>query len=155
MVLMFTIVCFLSFFMSATPLAVVLAFMVMILSSAFLSYLHMTELLVYLLFLVYIGGLLVLITYMVIMSSNWVMEWSVINKKMLVLNGVFSMIIVMFMHINNCISFNYSEVLKYQPYTPMDLSSIIFLGLLLLYVFTNICNLLFIGGRTFTVGKIT
>nr|ALB78228.1 NADH dehydrogenase subunit 6 [Camaena poyuensis] len=150
--LMLTVVCFFSFFMSATPLAMVLAFMVMIMSSAFLSFMFMTELLVYLLFLVYMGGLLVLVTYMIIMSSNWVMEWSVTNKKMLVLGGVFMMVVVL---MYNWISFNHSEVFKCQQYTPMDLSCIILLGLLLLYVFTNICNLLFKGGRTFTVGKNT
>nr|QCG71478.1 NADH dehydrogenase subunit 6 [Camaenella platyodon] len=136
---------------SNNALTAAMSFLFMIFWSIMCLFFYVDSFIPYLLFLVYIGGLLVLMVYMVALSSNHLIVplskfmWFCITCFLFLLSVLFYFLCkddLMFLkNITQNLSLLYSCV------------SVVVL--FLLYVFLNICSILRIGGQTFNIGNTT
>nr|AFK27951.1 NADH dehydrogenase subunit 6 [Cornu aspersum] len=151
--LFLTIFIFLLATMLTSSLMLIVTFFVFTGCTSIGSYLMFNDFLPYMLYLVYVGGLLVLLIYMMIISTNT--HFHSTPYLWIVFLSFISMLMTVFLLTN----------FEYQPTLVQDsgfvstsmwyfhFSALVVLVALLLYVFMFICESLRLGGRSLNVGN--
>nr|YP_009158069.1 NADH dehydrogenase subunit 6 [Dolicheulota formosensis]AKJ85736.1 NADH dehydrogenase subunit 6 [Dolicheulota formosensis] len=134
---------------SSSPANSLLFFMGVVISSMCLFYFMLSDMLCYLIFLVYIGGLLVLLIYMVMISSNMVSP----SSKSFLYTGLFSLSLMVLSLITDENKSTSNPISSFD--LPFDSSLVVVMGLLLFYLFLYLCSVVSVGGRSMNIGNIS
>nr|YP_009059486.1 NADH dehydrogenase subunit 6 [Mastigeulota kiangsinensis]AIN75489.1 NADH dehydrogenase subunit 6 [Mastigeulota kiangsinensis] len=130
----------------STPSGLMLVFLGLVVSSVYGLFLYVGDIFSYLLFMVYVGGLLVLLIYLIMLSSNYFTSYSGVAQMLL-----FGLMMIMgYAWMSSYIPLNISTMNK-----SMEFSGLIVLGGLLTFVFIYICNIVGVGGSSINIGKVS
>lgn len=125
--------------------------MMLIVSSTYYYILFVGDYLTYILFLVYLGGLLVLLIYIIMVAGNF-RGLLAEAPNLFFARGVIGFG-VSFLCVRNPTR-EYKTVLSNSTFI-INLSCVVLLVIFLLYVFLNICFLVLIGGRRLNLNAKT
>lgn len=134
-----------------SPLIILCVFSFFALICSVRSYVYFTDFFPYLLYLVYVGGLLVLIIYMVAISTNFPSAGSMLSftEGLAVTCLIVRLLTSTYLHSYACVR---SKAIYSGASCFFSGMWLVLLVLLLLYVFLSVCFILRLGGRTFNVG---
>nr|YP_010704684.1 NADH dehydrogenase subunit 6 [Monacha cartusiana]URP31095.1 NADH dehydrogenase subunit 6 [Monacha cartusiana] len=149
--IIFYSVFFLMTIMVSSPLSMVSLFLFSTIISSYFLYVNFNEFFVFLLFLVYVGGMLVMLIYSTMISGNYILD---VSKSALVKVSIF------LSTLSASISYFWSFDLVFSSKSFLEnasalynYSSLAMAGFFLFFVFLQVCNLIFLGGRSVGIGN--
>nr|UMI33324.1 NADH dehydrogenase subunit 6 [Candidula unifasciata unifasciata] len=147
------LVCSMAYYMLYTtaPVLLGMTFMLVVCMSTYFLFVFMDALMAYMLFLVYVGGLLVLITYMIMVSTNFFPSGSRVSSILM----LFMVMLISSTYMMLFCTWGEMKYLEGAEMLYFSTSSLIILGVMLLYVFLGVCTSIIVGGRTLTFGMQT
>nr|QBL02348.1 NADH dehydrogenase subunit 6 [Helix pomatia] len=136
----------------SSPLALTLLFFFVVVFNTFNMFLLSSDFFPYMLYLVYVGGLLVLMVYMVIISTNY--RFASMSYSRFSMMSILSLFLMMFLYLNTHFTILlFSKNLLSVGSFELHNSALVILVLFLLYTFMYICESVRLGGRALSVGK--
>lgn len=130
-----------------SPIILIITFLYLVVYGAHSLFLYVGDMFSYLLFIVYVGGLLVLLIYLIILSRNY----TVISYNLLyVLFIIMGLLITVRWFGDDFLIIRGNSIIK-----SIEFSGLLVLGGLLTFVFLYVCSIISLGGISVNVGKIS
>nr|YP_009328198.1 NADH dehydrogenase subunit 6 [Praticolella mexicana]APD28039.1 NADH dehydrogenase subunit 6 [Praticolella mexicana] len=132
------------------PQEVLVMLLLTIIGTTYWYWLTHSLYLAYWLFMVYVGGLLVLVIYLVLVSSNYYLNKNISWRFM----GLLSFIFLVLDYSGSFSARHKVMSATIHTYSFSNIS-LLLLGLLLLFLFLYLCNMVCLSGRTIRIGSAT